>query len=439
MENIALQLGAGPLGNNGGFSTVNPHYLGHVVNLSETHQVIASDNINDDSGIKLWAKGFPISRSLHAKLLRRRLSRPLEASLSIEGGASMQNIVADALARIDENAIFSALAGSRDARGLLRDMQKISLPGPVKLLLTAARESKQATYSHSLATVIVCAGLASHLQFSAYDASMLIVAALVHDIGEMYVNPEYLDGSKHLSPAEWKQVASHPCVGHQFIREFTNFPQAVAAGVLHHHERLDGSGYPFQVGSNVLGRVGAILGIADSVSAIVLAGGSGIRTRLEVALRIVPEEFDRKATSVVNIALRGVPEETCDEGQDNCVGRIAPVLQQLANAEAVAGALVTANQSAAVNAVGHYALSVLGNIEKSVRATGAFEHTQLAAIETDQQVIGEICLIVREVSWRLRNLARNLHLRIEKTGNPGDMERVAELIATLDAPLAGNS
>ncbi|MFZ4536029.1 hypothetical protein [Propionivibrio sp.] len=46
--------------------------------------------------------------------------------------------------------------------------------------------------------------------------------------------------------------------------------------------------------------------------------------------------------------------------------------------------------SAAVIAAGRYALTVLGNIEKSLRSTGAFELAQLAAIENDPQVIGEI-------------------------------------------------
>lgn len=432
MKNAALKHEATNTGDNAGFQAVNPHCLAHIVELSATHQVIAADDIHDDRGNKLWAKGAPISRDLHDKLLRRSLARPLEASLSVEQGATMESIVAETLSRIEENPVFAALAGSSAARGLLRDMRRVSLPGPVKLLLTSARANKQATYLHGLGTMIVCAGVASRLALSEHDANMLILAALVHDIGELYINPEYLDASKHLSPLDWKHVASHPCVAHAFIGEFTTFPTAVAACVLHHHERLDGSGYPFQLGGKSLDRLGTILAIADSVAAIALRGGCGLRKRIEVALRISPEEFDRGAASAVDLALQSIGEESCDAGQGNCLGRIVPVLHQLGNAMTAAQSLLTTTSSAPVKAAGAYVLSILGVMEKNLRATGAFETTQLAVIENDPQIMGEICLIVREVSWRLRNLARNVHLRIENTGDPGAMASVGPLIAALD-------
>lgn len=415
-----------------GFRIVNPHCLGRIVELSETHQVIAASDIHDESGNKLWARGSPVSRDLHDKLLRRSLARPLESSLSVAGGATMENIVGDALAKIGENAVFSALAGSSGARGLLRDMQNLSLPGPVKLLLTSARENKQGSYAHGLAAMIVSAGLASRLQLGALDANMLIMAAMVHDIGEIYINPEYLNANQPLAPAAWKHVASHPCVGHAFVSEFTTFPAAVAACVLHHHERLDGSGYPFQLRARELDRLSTILAVADAVSAIVLRGGCGMRKRLEVALRIVPEEFDRNSVSAVNLALRNIPDDTCDAGQGNCVKRVLPMLDHLAATRAAAEALLATGKSPAVAAAADYALAILGHIEKSLRATGVFDLTQLATIDKDPQVVSEICLIVPEVSWRLINLARNLYLHIEKSGNSDDMESVSGLIAVLD-------
>lgn len=436
METIASHKTTAASGADPGFRAVNPHCLGRIVELSKTHQVIAASDIHDESGTKLWARGSPVSRDLHDKLLRRSLARPLEASLSVAGGATMESIVGDALASIDQNAVFAALAGSSGACGLLRDMRKMSLPGPVKLLLTSARENKQAGYSHGLAAMVVCAGLAARLELGAFDANLLIVAAMVHDIGELYINPEYLRTDQRLDAAAWKHVASHPCVGHAFIHEFTTFPPAVAACVLHHHERLDGSGYPFRLRAEALDRLGTLLAVADAVSAIVLRGACGIRKKLEVALRIVPEEFDRRAVSAMNLALRRLPEESCDEAEGNCIKRVLPMLDHLAAARAAAEALAAASSSPALDAAAGYALSILGHIEKSLRATGVFDLTQLATIEKDPQVMGEVCLIVPEVSWRLLNLARNLHLHTENSGNPDDLERARELIAVLDPPQA---
>ena len=45
--------------------------------------------------------------------------------------------------------------------------------------------------------------------------------------------------------------------------------------------------------------------------------------------------------------------------------------------------------------------------------------------------MGEVCLVLKEVTWRLRNLARNVHLRTEKSGNSEDLAQISELIDTL--------
>ena len=64
----------------------------------------------------------------------------------------------------------------------------------------------------------------------------------------------------------------------------------------------------------------------------------------------------------------------------------------------------------------------------------------LAAIESDPLIMGEICLVLKEVTWRLRNLARNIHLRTEKSGKPEDLAQVCELINILErASVAGES
>jgi len=430
--NNATQPDTNPAGSKHAFHSVNPHCLEHIVALSQSHQVIADRDISDDKGVKLWAKGLPISQSLHEKLQRRRLSQPLESSLNVEGGISFAQIVEDTLSFIEEHPLVAAIAGNSDARGLLRDIQKLQLPGPAKLLLTSAREKQTASYQHSLAAMAICAGLASRLGLSPNESSMLIIAAMLHDIGEMYVNPQYLHDDKVLAPADWKNVAVHPCVGHAFIREFTNFPSAVAECVLHHHERLDGSGYPFQIMGQAIGRLGNIIAVADSASAIVIRGGESLRERIEVALRIVPEEFNRTTVSAINAALRAHPKDNGNNSPQDFASRITPVLERFAKARAVAESLTNGTQPANVEAVGNYVLAVLDNLHKSLRATGVYDPSQIAAINDDPLIKNEICLIVGEISWRLRNLARIVHLRMEKTGSSEELKQIAELIVALD-------
>ena len=413
------------------FCTVNAHCLENIVRLSDDMEVLASHDIVDERGIKLWAKGKPVSRALQEKMLKRRLQQPLEISLDVGDGVSLESIVDDCFTLMKEVPALELLGGSSSAKATLKNARSIQLPAPLKLLLTSAREHKKQNYAVSLASMITCSGLACGIGLTDRDASLLILSALVHDVGEMYINPEYLDGSRQLQPAEWKHVASHPCVGQAFLKEFTTFSPVVADCVLHHHERLDGSGYPFQTSGETMSPLSKLISVADSVSAIIRWGGPGVFERVDVALRIVPEEFPRPAVSFVTKTLGRLGSDGAAATEGSYAERVLPTLQQLRSARIQAETLINANKNGPVANVGQFAWNALRNIDKSLRATGVYEFSQLAAIESDPLIMGEVCLVLKEVTWRLRNLARNVHLRTEKSGNPGDLTQVGELVNIL--------
>ena len=413
------------------FCTVNAHCLENIVRLSDDMEVLASSDIVDDCGIKLWAKGKPVSRALQEKMLKRRLQKPLEVSLDVSDGVCLESIITDCFGLMKEIPALDLLCASSGAKGALRSVRNVPLPGPLRLLLTSAREHKKQNYSISLASMITSSGLAYGIGLNDRDAGILILSALVHDVGEMYINPEYLDDDRPLQPSEWKHVASHPCVGQAFLKEFAQFPAAVADCVVHHHERLDGSGYPFQVSGETMSPLCKLISVADSVSAIIMRGGPSIFDRVDVALRIVPEEFPRPAVSFITKTLAPLREEGSPATAGSFAERVLPTLQQLRSARLLAEALIKAHLNKPLGSVGQFAYDALRNIDKSLRATGVYEFSQLTVLESDPVVMGEVCLVLKEVSWRLRNLARNVHLRTEKSGKSEDLALVNELVNTL--------
>ena len=423
------------------FCAVNQHCLENIVRLSDEMEVTASNDIYDDRGVKLWAKGAPVSRSLQERMLKRRLRQPLECSLDIESGASMENVIADCFELMKANPALSVLGNSRVAQGLLRDTRSMKIPSPLKLLLTSAREHKRRNYDISLASMIICSGLAQDLDLSSHSAGLLILSALVHDIGEMYINPDYLDNRRELQPGEWKHVASHPCVGQAFLKEFTSFPGTVADCVLHHHERLDGSGYPFQLRGSDMDTLGKLICVADSASAIVMRGGAGLAERVAVALRIVPEEFPRPAVSFIVNTLSNLDdtEKPAVANTGTFADRILPTLQRLRTSRKIAEALAVGGPSAKAVSAGRFALDALISVDKSLRATGVYELSQVEVLENDPEIMGEVSLVLNEVNWRLRNLARNIYLRTEQGGDATDLQHVAELTQALsDKPKSAN-
>jgi HD-GYP domain-containing protein (c-di-GMP phosphodiesterase class II) len=412
---------------------VNSHCLEHIMALAEQQDIVAAEDIVDDRGIKLWAKGQKVSRSLQEKLLRHRLARPLETALTVDGGIVAEQVVTECLRLAESNELMRRICGGAAARSLLSGFRNTPLPGPFKLLLTSARETGLATYQHSLHCVGICAGIAARLNLSDHDAQQLLLSALLHDIGELYIDPGYIRSTSRLAPSEWRQVAVHPRIGQMLIEELTSLPAAIGTTVAEHHERLDGSGYPAQHVSDGISRHGRVMAVADTAAAIVANSRSDSADRLAVAMRIVPEEFDH---TVVRALIERIDTTPTTGPGDDALIHIHRVVDRLKASTFAAQSLAEQSGSAVAADTCGYVLAALHLLDKALCATGAADAEQLGDIATDQTVLAEIWLVAREVEWRLRNLARRIYLRVHINHDGADLALVLPLIETLDSPLS---
>lgn len=413
------------------FCLVNPHCLDNIVRLSDTFEVKASSDIVDELGTTLWSRGMQISREIRERMQRRRLRRPIEASLSVDAGISTETLVSDCLRLVDQNPYLAAIAGAQDARATLQSLRGITLTEPVRLVLTAAREQRQRDYEASLAAMIVCAGLASETRLSQQDAELLVLSALVHDVGEMYVKPEYLENTHTLSWEEWEHVVWHPCVGESFIREFAGFPAAIGDSVRQHHERPDGHGYPFRCTREQIGILGTLLGAADTVAALLLKEETDTAGRVSVALRVLPGEFPPSAITFIDRSLGNVRAHLPAQGGHRFADAILPQLQRLRSARKEATALLRGGHSLVVINVADLALDLLLRIDQSLRSTGVYDLSQLDALEQNPILMSRMRQVLDEIDWRLRYLARDLGLLARQNGSAQDLATLTVFLAGL--------
>ena len=96
----------------------------------------------------------------------------------------------------------------------------------------------------------------------------LYLGGLLHDIGKIAIPETILTKPGELDDIEWQMIKSHPEIGYNQILKDTNFPWPVAEMTLHHHERLDGSGYPDGLKGEELSAEIRILGAVDVVEAM---------------------------------------------------------------------------------------------------------------------------------------------------------------------------
>jgi putative nucleotidyltransferase with HDIG domain len=93
------------------------------------------------------------------------------------------------------------------------------------------------------------------------------IAALVHDIGKINTPTEILNRKGKLADRELQKIRDHVRSGHDILKTM-GFPPAIANIVLQHHERLDGSGYPFGLKGDDILLESRILAVADSIEAM---------------------------------------------------------------------------------------------------------------------------------------------------------------------------
>jgi HD-GYP domain-containing protein (c-di-GMP phosphodiesterase class II) len=93
------------------------------------------------------------------------------------------------------------------------------------------------------------------------------MAALIHDIGKIYVPAEILNKPGRLSEIEYNLIKTHPQLSYDILKAI-EFPWPVARAILQHHERINGSGYPEGLTATDIILEAKILAVADVVEAI---------------------------------------------------------------------------------------------------------------------------------------------------------------------------
>ncbi len=124
------------------------------------------------------------------------------------------------------------------------------------------------TFQHSLNVAIIAAILGRWRKYRGRDLKNLILSALLHDIGKLFVPLSVLDKPGALSPGEFALIKNHPLEGYRLVKDETRLAESAKLGILQHHERLDGSGYPSRLVGDEIHDYAKIIAIADIYNAM---------------------------------------------------------------------------------------------------------------------------------------------------------------------------
>ena len=137
----------------------------------------------------------------------------------------------------------------------------------------------------------------------------LYLGGVLHDIGKIAIPETILTKPGELKDVEWEMIRSHPEVGYDKILADTDFPWPVAEMTLHHHERLDGSGYPDGLEGDELTTEVRILGTVDVVEAMsTMRPYRSARSKEETLEEIRGGKGTKYDPEVVDILVRMIEE-----------------------------------------------------------------------------------------------------------------------------------
>lgn len=124
------------------------------------------------------------------------------------------------------------------------------------------------TYSHSMNVGILSAMLASEIGIKRNRLEDITLCALMHDLGKIDIPIEIINKKGAVTPEEFDIIKTHPLKGVERMRKCYNLSIEILPGIQSHHEKVDGSGYPYGYSGTQIPLFGRILAIADVYDAL---------------------------------------------------------------------------------------------------------------------------------------------------------------------------
>jgi len=241
-----------------------------------------------ESGItEVWidvAKGLDIpgqtlpetEQSVTEMLMEAEIARPVEAPKPVPMSEELKR--AAMICASAKKAVVSMFqevrmgnAISAEAAGELVEEISSSVIRNRGALISLARlkTADDYTYMHSVAVCALMVSLARQLDLNEEEVREAGMAGLLHDLGKALMPIKVLNKPGKLTDDEFRVIKSHPVEGHRLLVEGKTASAIVLDVCLHHHEKVDGSGYPDRLAGDqisLFARMGAVCDVYDAIT-----------------------------------------------------------------------------------------------------------------------------------------------------------------------------
>jgi len=218
-------------------------------------------------------------------------------------------------------SVASGCAVFIDNGRLFRDLKELFV-GSLRALTSSIDAKDQYTRGHSERVALISRWIAERIAerqpLDEEQVHKIYLTGLLHDIGKIGIDEQVLRKNGKLTPEERECIQRHPSIGASILRGIKQM-RDIVPGVLCHHERMDGTGYPDGLRGDEIPLIGKIVGLADSFDAMtsrrVYRDALSMEHALEEIRRGLGTQFDE---TVGTVFLESEVQQLWELIQDGC-------------------------------------------------------------------------------------------------------------------------
>jgi putative nucleotidyltransferase with HDIG domain len=238
-------------------------------------RVFLIDQRNRLSAVQAYALGAthvlinPITKAQLLEKLTDHRPCDIAAGESVASSAEAARAGAASLASMFSAVAAGDLVDVRDVKDAASRIADSIAEDGLSDWLTTVRRHHEGTYQHCLLVTGIAVDFGLNLGLGKADIERLHSAAMFHDIGKAKIPLAVLDKPGRLDNEERALIETHPAVGYDALKGNADISPEILNAVRHHHEYLDGSGYPDQLCAESIPDIVRMLTISDIFAALI--------------------------------------------------------------------------------------------------------------------------------------------------------------------------
>lgn len=240
-----------------------------------TNMILDKDVIDTKTGIVLVSKDIVLTRALIEKLIINGIKEVLIRPEKIPAGLRNDDL-SESYTKVEDSLdnIFNEVERGKDIQSekVINDMEdfvnEISTERDILTQMRLLKKTDDYTFNHSLGVSILAITLGKWLNYPKEKILDLSIAGLFHDIGKLRVPEEIVKKPGKLTVEECTVMRKHSYYSYEMLLKTNRFNNDILLGVLQHHEKMNGTGYPNRLTGDNIHEYAKIIAVCDIYHAL---------------------------------------------------------------------------------------------------------------------------------------------------------------------------